>query len=67
MVDMLSFLCHLARVGESPDQLSPCIAVEAARSPSIILLLSYCNFVGESVACFTVEWVIFELRFVILV
>ena len=28
-VGVLSCLCHLAKVGEPPDQLSPCIAVEA--------------------------------------
>ena len=36
MADVLSFHCHLARVGEPADQLSPCITVEVARSPSTI-------------------------------
>ena len=38
MAGVLSFLCHLARVGEPPDQLSPCIevAVEVACSPSTV-------------------------------
>ena len=36
MSGVLSFLCHLTRFGEPPDQLSPCTAVEVARSPSTI-------------------------------
>ena len=32
-VRCVEFPLHLVRVGEPPDQISPCIAVEDARSP----------------------------------
>ena len=36
---VLSFLCHLVRVGEPVDQLSPCFAVEVSCSHSLDNLL----------------------------
>ena len=36
LAGVLSFLCHLARIGEPPDQRSPCIDVAVARSPATI-------------------------------
>ena len=37
MAGLLGFLCQLIKVGEPPDQLSPCIAVKVAPSPSTVV------------------------------